>query len=156
MSSWTALDLALLWCRTRFDVASLLEFALPTVFKSRAMYTQRLPARWPMGTRGGSRGHAKPIGSGSRCDAHSTTNGGASIWNDQVMDGCCALPYKDAAKRADRDELARPCLQPQTDDADSWPNGTNAGDSGVVPRSLQGPLPGFWLATFSKANHWTE
>src|SRR6266704_2831711 len=96
--------------RARHDAAQVLVLSLSQVSAQSAMHDERLSAHHALGTRSGPRGNAAAIGSATRDDASATTNGRASVRNDQVLDGLDSLPYQDAGARAHRDESARPCL----------------------------------------------
>ena len=103
--------------RERPDVAQVLVLGLPAVPAQGASAPPsdyRRIARWE---------HEAVLeamqaaGSAARDDASATTNGRASVRNDQVLDGVDPLPDANAGARAHRDESARPGLQPEARDA---------------------------------------
>src|SRR4029453_12514010 len=100
--------------RERLDLAQVLVLGLPQVCAQGAMHHRRLSAHCAGGTRGHPRGDAAAAGSATRDDASTTTNGRASVRNDQVLDGVDPLPDEDPGARTHRDESARPGLYPET------------------------------------------
>src|SRR6476646_8581818 len=80
------------------------------------VHAERLSSHNALGARGDPTSARSQAGG----DDVATTHHRACVWDAEALDGLNALPHARTGTCRHRDELARPCLQPQATDQFAW------------------------------------
>src|SRR6185369_9823274 len=102
------------------------------------VHAERLSSHNALGARGDPRGDATSARSQAAGDDVATTHHRTCVWDAEALDGLNALPHARTGTCRHRDELARPCLQPQATDQFAWHSEDD--QSNEVTRRLTGGL----------------